>query len=572
MPKPRRPKKPVTFTVPGTPVPGAAPRWLRDRTGGVDESGSASAFLPPGLVSVREAIDVGGARRAATGAGARSIGTRPGDVIVLELEGGITVTTSPERLAATLEELKAARASPAARGAKARSAAATAPNSLEILDAHASTTRDVAASVNLVAAAGGVVSRFFVLNVGSDGIIDDARRKAAEWLGKKAGSKSGGLVDLGLSWAGTKALMWAIENRLERESGLYRWVGGRGDTTDLAAVGTADLERDAAKGSFLVFIHGTASNTHGSFGQLRSSAEWPALEARFAGRILALEHRTFSESPIDNALELARALPAGARFSLVTHSRGGLVGDLLCLDPSAGDAKGLVKGFGPLRKGNAEVGRAYSEHRERLGELLGLLRQKKFVVDRYVRVACPARGTRLLSSNLDVFLSGLSALVSIALPGQPIVAALQRIVLEVARNRADPVLVPGIEAMLPESPMGRLLGLAKAKPAEMAVIAGDIEGGGVLQRIGVMFTDWMFFDSVRNDLVVDTRSMYAGLGAREGARALFDQGPEVRELLGELGIIALVNALGQLVLQKLPALQDLVELLGRNGVHGRGHA
>jgi hypothetical protein len=221
----------------------------------------------------------------------------------------------------------------------------------------------------------------------------------------------------------------------------------------------------------------------------------------------------------------ARAMPAGARFSLVTHSRGGLVGDLLCLDPSAGDAKGLVKGFGPLRKGNAEVGRAYSEHRERLGELLGLLRQKKFVVDRYVRVACPARGTRLLSSNLDVFLSGLSALVSIALPGQPIVAALQRIVLEVARNRADPVLVPGIEAMLPESPMGRLLGLARAKPAEMAVIAGDIEGGGLLKRLGVLFTDHIFFNAVNNDLVVDSDSMIAGIARAESARAMFDRVP-----------------------------------------------
>ena len=140
------------------------------------------------------------------------------------------------------------------------------------------------------------------------------------------------------------------------------------------------------------------------------------------------------------------------------------------------------------------------------------------MVDRYVRVACPARGTRLLSSNFDVFLSGLSALVSIALPGQPIVAALKRIVLEVARNRTDPLLVPGIEAMLPESPMGRLLGLAKAKPIEMAVIAGDIEGGGLLKRLGVLFTDHIFFNAVDNDLVVDSDSMIAGI-ARAGIRA-----------------------------------------------------
>jgi len=43
----------------------------------------------------------------------------------------------------------------------------------------------------------------------------------------------------------------------------------------------------------------------------------------------------------------------------------------------------------------------------------------------------------------------------------------------------------------------------------MAVIAGDIEGGGLQKRIPVMFTDWMLFDKADNDLVVDTASMFA---------------------------------------------------------------
>ena len=68
-----------------------------------------------------------------------------------------------------------------------------------------------------------------------------------------------------------------------------------------------------------------------------------------------------------------------------------------------------------------------------------------------------------------------------------------------------------------------------------------------MQRIGVMFVDWALFDRARNDLVVDTDSMYGGLVARaatadSGAetladgpvaaslpahRAIFVQGPEV---------------------------------------------
>ena len=38
----------------------------------------------------------------------------------------------------------------------------------------------------------------------------------------------------------------------------------------------------------------------------------------------------------------------------------------------------------------------------------------------------------------------------------------------------------------------------------MAVIAGDIEGGNLLERLGVLLTDFLLFDNDDNDLVVDT--------------------------------------------------------------------
>ena len=76
--------------------------------------------------------------------------------------------------------------------------------------------------------------------------------------------------------------------------------------------------------------------------------------------------------------------------------------------------------------------------------------------------------------------------------------------------------------------MGAFLARAPRRQGiRMAVIAGDIEGGNLLKRIGVMFTDWMLFDQADNDLVVDTASMYAGLATGNGAYALFDQGEAV---------------------------------------------
>jgi hypothetical protein len=166
-----------------------------------------------------------------------------------------------------------------------------------------------------------------------------------------------------------------------------------------------------------------------------------------------------------------------------------------------------------------------------------------------VRVACPARGTALLTDNLEVFLSGLLSLIQkaggwaagalAAASGPAAVAAakeatdkgiavLTRIVLEIANRRLDPRLLPGIEAMLPDAAMGMLLASAPHRSTiSMAIIAGDIEGGGLAKRLGTLFTDWMFFDRADNDLVVDTASMYGGLAYQAEARAIFVQSDKV---------------------------------------------
>ena len=164
----------------------------------------------------------------------------------------------------------------------------------------------------------------------------------------------------------------------------------------------------------------------------------------------------------------------------------------------------------------------------KLRDLRALLQDNQFAIRRYVRVAAPARGTLLASGNFDIFLSALLTLIGRVpyLYGNPLYYAFKRIVLEIAKNRTNAKLVPGIEAMLPDSPMARFLAAAKPQEStQMAVIAGDIEGGGLLKSLGVLFTDYAFFSGVDNDLVVDTDSMYAGIARQARGRALFDQGP-----------------------------------------------
>ncbi|MDT3672457.1 MAG: CHAT domain-containing protein [Aromatoleum sp.] len=405
---------------------------------------------------------------------------------------------------------------------------------------------DVGALRDPTAAARGITdwiwSGMSVLSLGSDSITDAALDKAKEWLAEWLGDGAGELASGGASWLGAKALMWAIENRLPGEPGIYQWRnGGTLAASDRCEPGDARLAA-GADAPMLLFIHGTGSHTLGSFKDLRSGSaagDWEPLARRFGGRMFGFEHRTFSESPIDNAIALARALPAEARLSLVTHSRGGLVGDLLCL---AGLSEAEIAAYRRAAPPNTVETTQQKQLRDlfaaREQESLRALRReletKNFRIERYIRVASPSRGTLLLSDNLDVFMSALLSLTgrfvgAVAGPaGGAALSALKRIVLEIADKRIEPRLLPGIEAMLTDAPMATLLAGAQRKQGiDMAIVSGDVEGGSVLKRLGACFTDWMLFDRVDNDLVVDTESMYAGLATRNGARYLFDQGASV---------------------------------------------
>ncbi len=519
MPEPKR--NTISLSVPGTRLQDPSlPRLLAPASRGSEHRGE-DPFLPTGFLKVERGFDLSGPSRDIGGTDLNPLDLPPDQVVVLEMVEGITVITSAGNLAATLQQIGA--------------------ESLLGLE-----DRGLAGAASRGSSAGQLITRLFSLDLGSDAIIEEAMAKALAWakqrLGEKAKQKLGEVAELGVSWLGTKALMWTIEKRLRVSPGLYRWSGRSRVPSEVFGEADPKLAQEAQQGPLLVFIHGTGSNGAGSFGDLQETSEedWRALRATYGERIYTFEHYTFSESPIDNALALARILPARARIHLVTHSRGGLVGDLLCLRQMDDD---LIDGFRPgsapftaddpgRRESLEREGEwAYAEQRERLRELRTLLgRQHGFRIERYVRVAAPARGTRLVSGNFDAFLSALLTLLGTVpyLAGNPIYSCVKRVVLEIARHRTDPRLVPGIEAMLPEAPLGRFL--ARATPAEglqLAVIAGDIEGGHLLKRLGVLFTDFVFFERVNNDLVVDTDSMGAGIARPGNAHQLFEQGPRV---------------------------------------------
>jgi tetratricopeptide (TPR) repeat protein len=370
---------------------------------------------------------------------------------------------------------------------------------------------------------------------------------------RRSGSR--GLVDLGLKFlkrlgfdpieAGAEQAAQKIaqrfESRLKPGPGLYKCE----DATELGE----KIENDdqiKTKDPILIFIHGTFSSTRGSFAvlsqppstgddaeteaeELEPTQEWRELQEHYSGRVYAFEHRTLTESPIQNACYLAELLPPEQRVHLVSHSRGGLVGELLCL----GDIQTHNMNFAELvdqlyrRDAPEEVD---AQHRAQLIKLEKVLRKREVQVERFVRVACPARGTILASKRIDRFASVLLNTIG-WIPGlrsSVLYNLVKSTLLELIAARTKPEYLPGLSAQMPDSPLVRLLNSpAIETQADLAVIAGDFEGSGLFKRLLDFAAD--FYYRTENDLVVDTDAMYAGIPRSEttGVYGFCDRGDEV---------------------------------------------
>lgn len=323
-----------------------------------------------------------------------------------------------------------------------------------------------------------------------------------------------------------RAVARVLESDLRPEPGLYAWADVAREQTAESDCTPASFAGHDAELPILVFIHGIASSTLASFGAFLSEdaqPQWQALQQMFGDRIYAYEHRTISESPIDNAIALVDALPARTRVNIVSHSRGGLVADLTSL---ASLSSHLVARYD---RRQPELAKVDEYDRRQLALLAAKAAQKQLRIERFVRCAAPTRGTLLAAENLDYLMSVLTNLLSLipGLGGNPLYAVTRRIALEVISGRTSPKLLPGIEAMMPQSPLVALLNnLDSAAAGAVGVVAGDIKGGNWLKRLGVFTTDQFLYESRDNDLVVNSDSMFQG-PRRDEAGYVFDQGADV---------------------------------------------
>ena len=271
----------------------------------------------------------------------------------------------------------------------------------------------------------------------------------------------------------------------------------------------------------LLFIHGTNSSTVGSFVEIKNTELWKYIQSIYGPCIYGLQHETLTQSPIQNVINLVKELPDTCTLHVITHSRGGLVGDVLAR-------------FCNDNKGFNDIETTYLQKTNRTADIAGLktlqnlTAKKNITVEKFIRVACPAYGTTILSKRLDHFLNiSFNLLGTLFGPaGSVITAGFKNLISAAADTKNDPNELPGLEAMNPDSPFLKVLNNPdNSINGQLTVISGNCGIKFNLKALLIIASKLFYLRD--NDLVVDTKSMYCGTKRKIPIQYFFDEGPEV---------------------------------------------
>lgn len=286
---------------------------------------------------------------------------------------------------------------------------------------------------------------------------------------------------------------------------------------------------------FVLFIHGTASSIEGSFGKVKNSELMAFLEDTYKDRILAFQHRTLTENPLQNVLELVKELPKSCSLHLVTSSRGGLVGEVLSrfcnsnLNSGFSDAELFIL----ERDYPADY---YQQIVSQIDEIRKILQNKKIRIEKFIRVACPAQGTTLASKRTDIFMNVLMNIIGLSagIAAAPAYVAFKNLVAAVIDSKNDVTVLPGLEVQNPSSPFIKAintipdandLGETVVIDNSLIVISGNAKPAAKLSALLVIASK--IFYKGKNDLVVDTDSMALGTRRTGIVQQLFYEADDI---------------------------------------------
>jgi CHAT domain-containing protein len=325
---------------------------------------------------------------------------------------------------------------------------------------------------------------------------------------------------------------------------------------------------------YFLFIHGTFSSTEGSFGDLKNSEIWKFIQQNYGERVLAFQHETLSKSPLQNVVDLIEKFPNNIVLHIISHSRGGLIGDILSTYAHRSTDEG---GF---TKAHIELLKKEKNRQDDLDAIViidKIFKEKNIQVKKFIRVACPAGGTILASNRMGNFFNVSANLLGLALGSfsNPIFVALKNLLSAIINSKDNVEVLPGLEAQNPDSVFIKILNDTRDGIGindNLIVISSNAETSFTLKGL-VVITSKIFF-SQRNDLVVNTDSMYMGVKRLGNIQYYFDEEAKIDHIsyfktdntLSKL-LIALKTPAGEIIPEFKIVAQNEVPSTDRNLIH-----
>lgn len=311
---------------------------------------------------------------------------------------------------------------------------------------------------------------------------------------------------------------------------------------------------------YLLFIHGTNSDTIGAFNGLLTNGTYAKMLAIYGANIIAFQHRTLTQSPLTNAVALVKSLPDGATVHIISHSRGGLIGDILSkyAHNNGNPQKGfLIDEIELLKKEDR------TNDLEQIQQLNLLFSSKQITIEKFIRVASPSAGTLLASERIDHLINVMFNMLGDKV--NVIADLTHELISSVLKEKNNIDTLPGLEAMNPQSPFIKVLNNRNIQSAingkSLMVISGNgklsVNFHGLLVILGKLFY------RQRNDLVVNTDSMYLGVKRDGDIQYFFDEASFVDHIhyfFNSTTQIALINALKTPVGNGIPGYKSVRQL------------
>jgi len=164
--------------------------------------------------------------------------------------------------------------------------------------------------------------------------------------------------------ADAQTLAEAIDNNYGPEKGWMQFsIGG------VAPVDVSQLRNCR----ILLFVHGIFSSIQGAFSDLFNTTVLTQLLTRYNNHVYGYDHYTLAKRPVQNALDLLKALPPDANLSvdIICHSRGGLIVRSLLASQIAAGSEPLLFDIDSARQGRiGSVGRVLFVAAANQGSLL----------------------------------------------------------------------------------------------------------------------------------------------------------------------------------------------------------